>query len=230
MPCPVNCSSCGGSGEITEELQKEIQDKYILRFANFTPSSRVTRALISVNSLLFLVAYLDPALTVQMALKPATFSEHRYWELLTSAFSHAGQFPFGFLHLALNMSFLWNYGPRLEGLLGKGRFLAFYLASGVLASAVSWAGHTWQFGGSWMALGASGALFALSGAMLAIYWRWRMVPLEEVQQITSWALIILLGGIALEMSGYGFLDNWGHAGGMLGGFLIAAALPRPRGN
>lgn len=230
MACPVECSSCAGTGEITEALQKETRDKYILKFANFSPTSQVTRGLVVLNALFFMADYLQPSLAYRLALKPDTFASHHYWELLTAVFQHAGQFPFGFLHLAVNMSFLWNYGPRLEGLLGKTRFLAFYLASGVTASTISWAGHTWQMGDHWISLGASGALFALSGAMLALYWRWRMVPYGEVQHLTSWALIILAGGVALDMSGWGFLDNWAHAGGMLGGFLIAAALPRPQGH
>ena len=39
-------------------------------------------------------------------------------------------------------------------------------------------------------------------------------------------------GVALEMQGFALLrlDNWAHAGGFLAGFIVAAALPRPRGH
>jgi membrane associated rhomboid family serine protease len=134
------------------------------------------------------------------------------------------------LHLLMNMGFLWSYGPILEGVLGRARYLALYLGSGVLAALTSFAGHSYLYGQHWASVGASGSLFALNGAFLALYWRWRLLPWEPVRSLSTWAGIILLVGIAAEMQGYGLVDNWAHAGGLLAGFVIAAVLPRPRGH
>ena len=48
------------------------------------------------------------------------------WRLLTAVFVHGG-----FLHLALNMLALWMLGQSLEPMLGRARFLALYLISGL---------------------------------------------------------------------------------------------------
>lgn len=225
MPCPPRCSSCEGSGQITEELQKKVRDTYTVRFANFSPSSQVTRGLLVANIALFALGQAVPQVGELMVLHGNVLQSGRYWEFLTYSFQHAS-----LLHLLLNMGFLWNYGPILEGILGRGRFLGLYLGSGILGGLFSWAGHTLAYGPAWASVGASGSLFALDGAFLALYWRWRLLPWEPVRSLTTWAAIILTGGIAAELSGFGWLDNWAHGGGLAAGFLIAAALPRPRGH
>ena len=56
---------------------------------------------------------------------------------------------------------LWVLGPQLELALGRARFLALYLLSGLAGSAlVLWSGRS--TGGT---LGASGAIFGLMGAL-----------------------------------------------------------------
>ena len=225
VACPTQCSSCEGTGEITEELQKKARDRYALRLANFTPHGSVTRILVALNLAIFVLGRWNPELHWAMLLKSDVFSSGHYWEILTATFQH-----FGYWHLGLNMWFLWTYGPVVEGILGRVSFLAVYLGAGLTGSLISWAGHTYVDGSLWVSAGASGSLFALDGAMLALYTRWRMVPWEEIRSSTNWTAILLLGGIALEISGYRLVDNWAHAGGLLGGFLITAALPRPRGH
>ena len=48
--------------------------------------------------------------------------------LLTSMFLHGG-----WLHLGGNMLFLWVFGNNIEDSMGRGRFIAFYLLSGIVA-------------------------------------------------------------------------------------------------
>ena len=225
MACPPRCSSCEGSGQITEELQKKVRDTYTVRFSNFSPTSQVTRVLLGISVVLFLVGEASPDAHRATVLNGNVFASGHYWEFVTFLFQH-----FGILHLAMNMGFLWTYGPVLEGLLGPARYLGLYLGGGVLAGLVSWAGNSYLHGANWSVTGASAALFALDGAFLALYWRWRLIPWEAVRSLTTWAAVILLLGIAGEMSGFGYVDNWSHGGGFVAGFLIAVALPRPRGH
>jgi membrane associated rhomboid family serine protease len=56
--------------------------------------------------------------------------------MFSSMFLHGG-----FFHIIGNMLYLWIFGKNVEGALGHGRFLAFYLLSGVLAALVQTAFH-----------------------------------------------------------------------------------------
>lgn len=80
------------------------------------------------------------------------------WRLLTVALVHDG-----FFHVGLNMLALWFIGRSLEPLLGRSRFLALYLI-GALGGSVAVA---LLAPGVWT-VGASGAIFALFGALLVI--------------------------------------------------------------
>ena len=81
--------------------------------------------------------------------------------LITSLFLHAGWF-----HLLGNLWFLGVFGPNVETALGHGRFLLYYLISGVAGGLV----HTMSDPESVLpALGASGAISGVMGSYLAIY-------------------------------------------------------------
>lgn len=140
-------------------------------------------------------------------------SDGAYWQLLTSVFTHVQV-----MHIAFNMLALWVLGPQLELAIGRVRFLALYLLSGLAGSAlVYWAALPFQ-----STVGASGAVFGLMGALLVLSVKVKANP----QQILFW--------IGLNFVFTFLFPNvsWqGHLGGFLGGALIAAVLvyaPRPR--
>ncbi len=223
--CPAACPACEGTGEITEALQKKVQQQRLLKFENLTPSSRVTTVILAVTVVTFLLQKGLPEVPQTLMLRADVFATHRYWQFLGPIFLHGS-----FFHLLCNMMFLRTYGPVLEGILGRTRFLALYLLAGLTGTGLSWLGNCVFQGAYWAGIGASGALFGIEGALLAVYLRWRLVPWEAIRSLTTWASVILLGGFALELSGYSWLDNWAHLGGLIGGFLLTLALPRPRGN
>ena len=80
--------------------------------------------------------------------------------LLTSMFLHAG-----FMHLAGNMLFLWIYGDNVEHRLGRVRFLAAYLATGVAATLVH---ALFSLNSALPVVGASGAI----SGVLGFYFLW----------------------------------------------------------
>src|SRR5579871_4082805 len=53
----------------------------------------------------------------------------RYVPLVSSMFLHGG-----WAHLIGNMWFLWVFGAKVEDVLGRGRYLSFYLVAGVIAA------------------------------------------------------------------------------------------------
>ena len=66
-----------------------------------------------------------------------------------------------FLHILLNMWCLYVVGPPLEALLGRVRFVALYLLTGLAGSVLAYALMPPYVG----ELGASGAIFGLFGAL-----------------------------------------------------------------
>jgi membrane associated rhomboid family serine protease len=137
-----------------------------------------------------------------------------YWQLATSVFSHVAVW-----HIAFNMMALYFLGPQLEMVLGRARFLAVYLLSGLAGStAVLWLSseHT-------QTLGASGAIFGLMGALLVVGLKVR----ANVQQLVFWIGL----NVVFTVSASSFISWQGHFGGLVGGALLAALLvyaPRRR--
>jgi membrane associated rhomboid family serine protease len=137
-----------------------------------------------------------------------------YWQLATSAFSHVEVW-----HIGFNMLALYFLGPQLEMILGRGRFLAVYLLSGLAAStAVMWLSN--EHG---QTLGASGAIFGLMGALLVVGLKVR----ANVQQLLFWIGL----NVVFTVTASSFISWQGHFGGLVGGALLAALVvyaPRRR--
>lgn len=225
LECSPQCSSCNGTGEITEEFQKETREKYTPKFANYSPDSAVVWPLLALNVLVYvLVTYFPREQVYFLYLSIDSLERGQYWAFLTSSFIH-----WTFLHLFLNMGFLVSYGPPLEGLLGKGRFAACYLFAALTAGLASFLGNVWLAGSYFAGAGASGPLFGMVGAYIALQYRWRMVTTINLNSLVRWTGGLLVLGFCLEAGGIIFLDNWGHLGGLLGGLLFNLVLPRPRG-
>jgi len=107
-----------------------------------------------------------------IALKPNSFFSGSYWTLFTSMFSHIFLY-----HLFFNMISLFFIGNFLEKIIGRKKYLWFYLASGIFAG-LFFAILSFYFGNSILgakifvnpaipSVGASGAIFGIAG-LLAI--------------------------------------------------------------
>lgn len=136
-----------------------------------------------------------------------------WWQLVTSMFVHVDV-----MHIGFNLLALWILGPQLEHLLGRTRFLAVYLISGLAGSAAVY----WLSDPSGQTLGASGAVFGLMGALLVI-------GLKAGGDVTP--LLIWIGlNVVITFTG-GNISWQGHLGGFVGGVLLAGAIawaPRQR--
>lgn len=136
-----------------------------------------------------------------------------YWQVLTAAFSHLNA-----LHLASNMFALFIFGPRLEMILGRARFLTLYLVSALASSAMV----MWLSGEFGQTLGASGAVYGLLGGLLVVSLRAGAPPQQ----------LLVFGAVYFAVSFVSPNISWqGHLGGLLGGALVAAILayaPRQR--
>jgi membrane associated rhomboid family serine protease len=161
---------------------------------------------------------------------PALTLTGDWWRLATSMFLHGG-----LLHLALNMVALAFTGPRTEDEFGAPRMLAIYLAGGLLASCAS---TTWftvhhlsasaarQHAGLLsVSVGASGAVMALLGALLAaalLGLPYKGNP-EPARTIDKGLLQVIVVNVGLGFFVHG-VDQAAHVGGLVGGFLIGIIL------
>jgi rhomboid protease GluP len=132
-----------------------------------------------------------------------------YWQLITSMFIHASIF-----HLVGNMLFLLIFGLRGEEMFSLPEYLGVYLLGGLAGNLLSLV-----FGPNFISVGASGAIFALFGAVV-IYDR------RSVRQS-------ILG--ALVYAGFLFFINIGptvnilaHFGGLAAGLIIGYILASRR--
>jgi len=121
------------------------------------------------------------------------------------------------LHIGFNMLALYFLGPMLEQVLGRARFLALYLVSGIAGSAA-----VMLFSDAHgQSLGASGAIFGLMGALAVVALKVR----GQFQSILMWIGLNLV--FTFTMSGI----SWqAHIGGLVGGAILGAAMVyAPRG-
>jgi membrane associated rhomboid family serine protease len=120
----------------------------------------------------------------------------------------------GLLHIGMNMYWLFLIGPKLEAHYGWSNFASIYILSGLGGICLSLI-----LGGN-LSVGASGAVFGLMGAALAIP-AIRAYDWERLWKSSEFKSTLLF--IAL-LFGLGFLipqvDNWCHLGGLLLGFVF----------
>ena len=138
---------------------------------------------------------------------PAGVADGRYWQLFTTMFTHVEVW-----HIAFNMLALWTLGPQLELAIGRARFLALYLLSGLTASAtVMWFSTSYS-----LTLGASGAIFGLMGGLLVI----AVKVGGDVRGVVTWIAV----NFAFTFLFVRLISWQGHVGGFVGGLLLGAVI------
>jgi membrane associated rhomboid family serine protease len=182
----------------------------------------ITPIIVSINLLLFLLMVFaglglvsfDAADLIAWGAnyKPAT-TNGQWWRLVTSIFLHGG-----LMHVLANMYGLIFAGILLEPRMGRARFAGVYLATGILASMTSLWWHD-----ATVSVGASGAIFGLYGALLALILT-RAYPKEFGKAFL--ASILVFVGFNLFMGLQGSIDNAAHLGGLISGFAIGLLLSR----
>lgn len=187
----------------------------------------VTKVLLGINLAIFVAVWVtgrswlvDDLMLLGRAWDPSPppgsiegVAEGQWYRLVTSMFLHQEVW-----HIAFNMLGLWWLGGPLEAALGRGRYLALYLLSGLAGSALTY----WIAAPNQGSLGASGAIFGLLGAT-AVMMRRMNYDMRPVLVLLALNLLFTFtwGGIAWEA----------HVGGLVAGTLIAIGMvhaPRER--
>ena len=211
----------------------------------------VTAALIAANVAVFVVQLLLPRWGITLhgwysllGARPFELTRHVdlppfAWfpwpaTLLTSLFVHGG-----WLHLIFNMLYLWIFGASVEDAMTRPRFVVFYLACGMLATAtqvlVAPASEV-------PLIGASGAIAGVLGGYLVLFPRQRvltvipMIVVWPVFELPAWILLVIwfvlqgVGGVQSYRSGQAGVAFFAHLGGFVAGVVLVLLFARRRGS
>jgi membrane associated rhomboid family serine protease len=188
----------------------------------------VTILIILVNVFVFVQELLHgEAWVVQWSAVPAAIVSGHHWvTVFTAMFMHGG-----WSHIIGNMIFLWAFGPEIEDAMGRGRFLVFYLAGGMVAMLAQIAASPQSTVPN---LGASGAIAAVMGAFIVTY------PGDRIRSILIILVFIRVTRIpAALLIGFWFVTQLFNAGAVahvqtggvaylahIGGFIFGAVTAR----
>jgi len=203
-PVGLRCPECGGR---RTGAQRVLRPR-----ATRGGDPIITKALIAINVVAFVVSELGLVsgnrLFNEGALVGLLVGDGEWWRVLSSAFLHAN-----IMHLAFNMFALWILGSRLEQYLGGIRFSTIYLV-GMLGGS---AGALLLTSPLAATVGASGAVFALMGALFVL--ERRGIPLAGPIMpllVINLAFTFLIPNISVG----------GHLGGLAAGALATLVLDR----
>lgn len=133
-----------------------------------------------------------------------------WWRLLTPIFLHIG-----FAHLIFNSLVVYFLGSEIEMIIGHFRYFLLYMLSGLMGNLASFALN------NSISAGASTAIFGIFASTIVLA---KFYPYHTGIQLLSrnYAMLILLNVV------FGFfsttVDNAGHIGGLVGGYLIMYVL------
>ncbi len=143
------------------------------------------------------------------------------WRLLGSTFVHAGA-----AHVLFNAAGMLVVGPAVERILTRAGFWTVYAAGGALASLASLASRAARHGeGSSLSVGASGAIFALGGALAVSAWRLRHRLAPGRARALGGSVVLLVGQWLAAGLTRNATDNVAHTAGLAAGALLGLALP-----
>jgi membrane associated rhomboid family serine protease len=203
----------------------------------------VTVTLIVLNCLVFMYEVFSPdgeQFVLSYAAVPAELfhlgavigdpSVPPWFTVISAMFLHGG-----LMHLAGNMLYLWIFGNNIEDVMGHGRFLAFFL----LVGAVATLSHALMAPASTIPMvGASGAISGILGAYVLLFPYARiqvLVPIGIFPYILNVPAVVVLG-LWIIMQIVNALFNWGgleggvawsaHVGGFVAGLVLVSLFRR----
>lgn len=202
------------------------------------PAAPATRYLILacviIELLLVLMPYgLSEGLLFELSLIPARLTlmpSAGAITLVTSQFLHAGLF-----HLLANMVFLWAIGRPVEWVIGSWRFIALYLATGVVGGIAQTLAEPMS---TIPVVGASGGISGLLAIYALLFSRSRVstrmlagirVPGQVLRLLwfaVAWIGIQLMIAVVFNSGAMGGVAIWAHIGGFLAGLVLAAPFIR----
>jgi len=162
--------------------------------------------IIIINFIIFIAALIDKVKIVgNLGLSPSLFTE-KPWTIITNMFVHAE-----FWHIFGNMITLFFFGRVIYQLVGSGRFLLVYFGGGILGNLL----YIWLGAPLSIAIGASGAVYALAGALVVMMPK-LPVRLYFLIPVPLWAVVLIFFVLWSFIPGVAWQA---HLGGMAVGLI-----------
>lgn len=141
------------------------------------------------------------------------FELDRWWTVLSAAWLHGG-----LIHIGFNLMILRQIAPLVGEAYGAGRLVIIYAVSSITGFGLT--SLAWLLPlpgvlrGADFTVGASAPLFGLIGALWLYGHRTGSRHLS--QQMLQWVVFMAMFGLLVPS-----VDNWAHAGGLAGGYVLA---------
>lgn len=183
----------------------------------------VTLCLIGLSVCGFLLLYLSAPLSWLSYLTFTPFqvsgeellfqdADSQYWRLVTPVFLH-----FGWLHIVFNSLWMWEFGRRVEQVMGHFNMLMLFLVIAIVSNVSQFA-----FGGEGLFGGMSGVVYGLLGFSWSaplLHPDWQIRPPNSITVLmVGWLLACMAGMV--EVLGFGAIANAAHFGGLLCGLAL----------
>jgi rhomboid protease GluP len=184
-------------------------------FQQFIRYYPIVTAIILIHVLLYLVTFIPflPGRYIFELLAGVNLyiAEGEVWRIVTPIFLHSG-----FAHMLFNSFSLVLFGPALERMLGKTKFLFIYLAGGILANIATFFVNPLTY----THVGSSGAIFALFGFYIAIIVYKKHMLSQQNSQIILTITVIGLIMTFLQPN----INIAAHLFGLISGFIIGSIM------
>lgn len=179
---------------------------------------RVTYTILGLTILVYLIQLATPNYYYTLDL-PTFFGAKineliragQLWRLITPILLHDHN---SLLHIGFNMYALIVLGPSLERRFGHMRFILIYLLAG-------FSGNVFSFlFSSGYSIGASTSIMGLIAAEGVFLYQNRKLFGKESKTAIGNVIFIVVINLVIGFSSGGYIDNWGHIGGLLGGLVF----------
>ena len=186
-------------------------------FNQFLKLYPVVSAIIAINFIIYIITMVpnlgDEVFYTGMSVN-YLIGDGQWWRVVTSLFLHAG-----FMHVLFNMFSLFLFGPELEKIAGKARFLTIYFLAGIFGNVATFVLQD----GMYASVGASGSIYGIFGAFAAlVYYTRRTMP--QLKQVIMPLIIISVIITFISPN----INVAGHIGGLITGFLLGLSYFSPK--
>ncbi|MDN4495473.1 rhomboid family intramembrane serine protease [Ureibacillus aquaedulcis] len=186
-------------------------------FNQFLKLYPVVSTIIAINFIVYIITML-PNIGDEIFYSGASVNyligDGQWWRIITSLFLHAS-----FMHVLFNMFSLFLFGPELEKIAGKMRFLTIYFLAGIFGNMATYVMQD----GMYASVGASGAIYGIFGAFAAlVYYTRRTMP--QLKQVIMPLIIISVIITFISPN----INVTGHIGGLITGFLLGLSYFSPK--
>jgi membrane associated rhomboid family serine protease len=199
-----------------ESIRWEHDKKVTSPFGIF--SGNYSFLLLFLISISFVLQLLIPRYTEHLILIPALVTE-RPWTLVTHIFLHGS-----FMHFLVNMFVFFFFAPTLERKIGSSKFLLIFFLAGIVA------GIGWCLTSINPALGASGALYGVLGALALLMPKMKVYIFPLPIPVEIWIVVIFFAlffdVLPVIMGSPDGIAHTAHLSGLFFGLLAGMRLKK----